>query len=127
MRRTIGIAFEGNGGHGDGRKLSELLFELVILRFAFSQLDAKAIVVNHDSDVIRIVEGCRGAIEGGIVEVPFGRRDLPNELREVVPVLVVSGPATLSSKVLLVPPLELGLWRQRFLVGFRARDQVAAH
>ena len=54
--RTICIAFEGNGGHGDGWKLSELLFESVILRFAFSQPYPKAIVVNDDSNVIWIIE-----------------------------------------------------------------------
>ena len=69
---TIGVAFQGNGGHADVRKLSELLLEFVVLRFAFSQSDAKAIIVNHDGDVIRIVEGSRGAIECGIIEVPFG-------------------------------------------------------
>lgn len=34
--------------------------------------------------------------------------------------------AALSGKVVLVPPLELGSWRQRLLVGFRAADQVTA-
>jgi len=96
---TICIAFEGNRRHGDGRKLSELLFELVILRFAFSQSDPEAIVVNNNSNVIRIVEGRRGAIEGGIVEVPLGRSDLPNELRKIATVLVVAGPAALRGEV----------------------------
>ena len=72
VRRPICIAFESNSGHGDGRKLSELLFEFVILRLALSQSDAKAIIVNHDGDVVRIVEGSRGAFECGIIEVPLG-------------------------------------------------------
>ena len=76
VRRTIGVAFEGDGGHGDCGKLRELLFEFVILRFAVSKSEAKAVVVNHDGDVIGIVEGCRGAIECGIVEVPFGRSNV---------------------------------------------------
>ena len=103
--RTICIAFEGNGGHGDGRKLSELLFEFVILRFAFSQSNPKAIIVNHDGHVIPIIEGSRGAIECGIVEVPLGRGDLPNELRKITALFVIASSATLSSKVVLVPPL----------------------
>jgi hypothetical protein len=68
----------------------------------------KAIIVNHDGDVIRIVEGSRAAIECGIIKVPLGRGDLPNELRKLAAVLVVAGSATLSSKVVLVPPLEFG-------------------
>ena len=103
--RTVGIAFKGDGGHGDGRKLSELLFEFVILRFAFRQSNSPAIVVNHDGDMIRIVEGRCGAIECRIVKVPFGRSDLPNELRKIAAVFVVAEHAALRGEIELVPPL----------------------
>jgi hypothetical protein len=65
--------------------------------------------VDHDADVVRIVEGRRAAREGGVVEVPLRRRDLPDELREIVAVLLVTGPAALGGEVELVPPLQLGL------------------
>jgi len=80
---TIRIAFEGNSGHGDGREHRELLFEIVKLWFAFGQSEPKAIVVNHDGHVIRIIEGRRGAIECSIIEVPLGRGDLPDELGKI--------------------------------------------
>jgi hypothetical protein len=37
--------------------------------------------MDRDVDVIRIVEGRGAAIEGGVIEVPFRRRELPDELR----------------------------------------------
>jgi len=124
---TIRIAFESNCGHGNGRKLGELLFEVVVLGFAFSQSDPPAIVVYNDGDMIRIVEGCCGAIKCGIIEVPLWRSNLPNELRKIAAVFVVAGTATLRREVVLVPPLEFHLRRQWLLVGCRAGDQIAAH
>lgn len=50
----------------------ELFFEMVVLRFAVGEDDAPAVVMDHDGDVVGIVESCCAAIEGGIVEVPFG-------------------------------------------------------
>ena len=41
--------------------------------------------------------------------------------------LLVAGPAAFGGKVILVPPLELSLWRQRHLAGLLAADQVPAH
>src|SRR5215212_7927020 len=81
----------------------------------------------HDLHMIRVVQGRCAAIERGIIEVPLRRGDLPNELRKIVPVFVVAGPAAVRGKVILVPPLELSLWRQRQLVGFTAADQIAAY
>ena len=117
---TIGIAFKSNSGHGDVRSLGEPLFQLVIFRLAFSQSEPPAIKMDHDADMIRVVEGRCAALEGGIIEVPLGRSDLPDELGKVVPVLLVAGPAAFGGKIILVPPLVFSLWRQRHLVGFLA-------
>ena len=76
----IGIAFKSNRGHGDVRTFGEPLFQLVIFRLAFSQSEPPAIIMDHDADMIRIVEGRGAALEGGIVEVPLWRSDLPNGL-----------------------------------------------
>src|SRR2546430_1782429 len=95
---TIGIAFKSNSGHGDVRTFGEPLFQIVIFRLAFSQSEPPAIIMDHDADMIRIVEGRCAAIERGIVEVPFWRCDLPNELRKVVPVFIVAGPAAFGGK-----------------------------
>src|SRR5262245_33096254 len=83
--------------------------------------------MDYYADVIRIVEGCRSAFERGVIEPPLRRSDLPNELRKVVPVFVVTCPAAFSGKIILVPPLKLSLWRQGHLAGFLTADQVTAH
>jgi hypothetical protein len=68
--------------------------------------------MDDDTDVIRIVEGCRSAFKRGIIEPPLRGSDLPNELRKVVPIFFVAGPAAFGGKIILVPPFELILWRQ---------------
>src|SRR5450755_3662356 len=111
----IGIAFQGDRRHGDGRSCGEPLFQLVIVRLTCSQSEPPAIIMDHDADMIRIVEGRGAALEGGLVEVPFGRSELPDEPGKVAPVSLVAGPAALGGEVILVPPLELSLWGQRHL------------
>src|SRR5215207_4048393 len=124
---TIGIAFEGNGGHTNERAFGKPLFQIVIFRFAFSQAEPPAVVMDHDVDMIRVVEGRCAAIERDIIEVPLRRSGLPNELSKIVPVCVVTSPAAFRGDIILVPPFELSLWRQRHLVGFRAADQITTH
>lgn len=63
--------------------------------------------MDHDVDVIGVVEGGCAAFERGVIEVPLRRGDLPNELREVMPVFVVTGAAALGGQVILVPPLSV--------------------
>ena len=65
--------------------------------------------MDHDADMIRIVEGRRAALKGGIIEVPFRRSELPDELGKVVPVFLVASPTAFGGKVILVPPLQLRL------------------
>ena len=79
--RAVGVTFENDCGHCDHWACSELLFILIVFRLAFSKVEAPAIVVDDDGDMIRVVEGLCGAIVGCVVEVPFRRRKLPNELR----------------------------------------------
>ena len=74
VRRPIGIPFQGDGGHGDDRTLGQPLFQGVVLRLAFGQTQAPAIVMDHDADMIRIVEGRRGPLERGRIEVPTAAR-----------------------------------------------------
>ena len=69
--------------------------------------------MDHDADVIEVVEGRRGALERGIVEIPFRRSDLPHKLVEIVPVFGVAEPAAFDRKIVLVPPSQLALGRQR--------------
>jgi hypothetical protein len=72
---TVGITFEGDGGDGDDRAFGKPFFQIVILRLAFSQAEPPAVVMDHDADMIRVVEGDGTAIERGVIEVPLrGKR-----------------------------------------------------
>ena len=73
MRGTIGIAFKRNSGYGNSRCFGKPLFQFIVLRLACGQSEPPAIIVDHDADMIRVLEGCSAALEGGIIEVPFGR------------------------------------------------------
>ena len=83
MWSAVRIALHRDGGHTDDRAQGELLLEIVIFRFALGEAQPPAVVVDHDVDMIRVVERPGGAIEGGIVEVPLRRRELPNKLGKV--------------------------------------------
>ena len=127
MRCAVGIAFKGDAGHGDARAFGKPLFQISIFRFAFGQAEPPPIIVNHDVDMVRIVESGCAAIERGVIKVPLRRSDLPDQLGKIVPVVLVAGAAAFGGKIILIPPLQLGLGRQRLLAGFLAADQVAAH
>src|SRR5215475_4368679 len=124
---AVGITFEGNSGNGDDRTLGQPLVQMGIFGLAFSQREPPPIIMDHDCNVIRIVEGRCATIERRIIEVPLRRSKLQDELRKIVPVFVVACPAAFGGKIKLVPPFELSLWRQRHLAGFLAADQITAH
>src|SRR5450432_315843 len=98
MWGAVGIAFHGHGGHGDGRTCRQPLFKVIIFRLAFRQSQPPAVVVDDDGTVVRIVERRGAAIERGVVEVPFGRCDLPDQLGKIVPVFVVASAAAFNGK-----------------------------
>src|SRR5262249_14283930 len=76
-------------------------------------VERPAVMVDHDGDVIGVVEGGGGgAREGRLVEVPLGRSELPDELGYVASVFGVAGPPMLGGKVILVPPGKLRRRRQ---------------
>src|ERR1700733_6346634 len=93
VRRAVGVSLQGDGRHGDGRKDGELPLQVVVSRFPFAQAEPPPVIVDHDRDVIRVIEGGRAARERSVVEIPLRRRQPPDELAEVAPVLVVAGPA----------------------------------
>ncbi len=126
MRRTVGVAFKRDRWQADHGTQSELPFQFVILRLTSGQPQPPAIIVNHDVDVIRIVEGCCAALERSIIEVPFRRSDLPNELGKIAPVSSIAGPATRRRKIKLIPPIQFGFWRQRYFAGLLIADQISA-
>jgi hypothetical protein len=46
--------------------------------------------VNHDADVIAIIKRRSAAIERGVIELPFRRSELPDEL--LFAVFLIAGP-----------------------------------
>src|SRR5512132_36601 len=87
---AVGVTFQGDGGHGDDRTGGQPLFQLVKFRLARGQAEAPAVVVDDDADMIRVVQRCRAAIEGGVVEVPLRGRELPDEPGKLMSVPVVA-------------------------------------
>src|SRR5262245_23432268 len=83
MWRAIGVTFQGDGRRADHRGGGEPLLQLVVFPLAVGQAEPPAVIMDHDVDMIRVVEGRRAAIEGGIVELPLRRGDLPDEPGEV--------------------------------------------
>jgi len=71
MRRSIGIIFKGNGGYDDDRTFGKPPVQIGISRLAISKCEPPPIIVDHDGDMIGIVEGGGAAFERRIIEVPF--------------------------------------------------------
>src|SRR3569833_542476 len=94
---------------------------------AFGKAETPAVVVNHDGNVIRIIESLGAALEGRVVEMPFRGCDLPDQPRKFPPVLVIAFLATLGREIELIPPLKLRLRQQRHLAGLLAANEIAAH
>src|SRR5438309_9382817 len=112
MRRTVRVAFEGDRGHRDDRTRREPLLELVVLCFTLGQREPPPVLVHHQVHVIRVVERLRRPIECRRVEAPLRRRGSPMSF--VKSCRYLSYPATsLRREVVLVPPIELRLRRQR--------------
>src|SRR5262249_27408622 len=104
VRRAVGVAFERDGGHGDGPGGTPRRLQVVVVRLAGGQAQPPPIIVDHDGDVIGVVEGGRGARERGVIEGPPRGGELPDEPVELAPVPGVAGPAALGGEVVLVPP-----------------------
>jgi len=103
--RPVSVTFKGDGRYPNDGEFRKALVQIVVLGFALGQSDSPTIIVDHDADMIWIIEGHCGAIERGIIEIPFRRSELPDKFCKIAPVFVVAGPAVLSGKIILVPPL----------------------
>ena len=73
MWSPIGVPFESDGRHGYKRAFGKSLFQFVIFLLAFRQTKPPAVIVDHDGDVIRIIERRCAEIERGVIEVPLRR------------------------------------------------------
>jgi hypothetical protein len=86
---AIGIAFKRDGGHRDDWSRRKLSFKLVVLRLFLSQPQPPTVVMDHHTDMIRVVECLRRLLERRVVKTPLRGRGLPNELGKLVSVFVV--------------------------------------
>src|SRR6476661_3700406 len=57
MWRAIGVTFQRDGWHSDDRASRQPLFQFVVAGFALRQPQPPAVIVDHDTDVIGVVEG----------------------------------------------------------------------
>jgi len=87
---SVRVTFHRDRGQGNGRTFGKPLLEMVILRLTFRNADPPAVIVNHNGSMVRVVERRCRTIESGVVEIPLGRRKLPDEFVEIVPVLLVA-------------------------------------
>ena len=69
--RAIGVAFESDCRDRNDGGLGEPLFQTVVCGLAIGQSETPAVIVDHDVDMIWVVERCCGALESGIVETPL--------------------------------------------------------
>jgi hypothetical protein len=65
--------------------------------------------MNYDGDMIWIVERRCASIERCVVELPFGERKLPDELRKIATFFVVADTTAFGGEVEFGPPLPLRL------------------
>ena len=59
MGRAVGVAFHGDRGYCDDGPLGEFLFQIVVFPLAVGEVEPPAVIVDHDGDVVRVVEGRR--------------------------------------------------------------------
>src|SRR5579871_495086 len=111
---AVGVALHRDRGYADRRRRGELPLERIVARLPLRDPKPPAVVVDHDRDVIRVVERLGRAFIGRIIEAPLWRRGLPDQLVEIVAVLLVAGAAALGREIELVPPGEFSLrWQWR--------------
>src|SRR4051812_20330915 len=72
MRRPILVAFEGDGRYTDLRCGRQFCFQLVQAWIALGKAKAPSIVMDHDIDVIWIIERRRARGERRVIKLPFG-------------------------------------------------------
>src|SRR6266511_3645787 len=82
--------------HGGNRRQigDQLLLDLVVWRVAGCKSQAMTLGVQHDVDVVGIVEGHRGAFQRCVIELPVRRVPRPDHLRDFAPVGGETRPCT---------------------------------
>ena len=79
--------------------LGAAIFTLVHIALTSVGIVTGSMVVLPFPELFESAEGGCASIERGIIEVPLQRSDLPNQLRTIVSVFVVAGPAAFRGKI----------------------------
>ena len=101
MCSPIGIAFERDRRYGNDGSLGKSRLQVVIFRLALGDADPPPVIMDRDSDVVRVVERYLAAIECGVIEVPLRGCQLPDELGEIVKVFRIASHTILGCEVIL--------------------------
>ncbi len=112
-RDAVAFAVQHDCRHRDRRPFGKLALQHVIGGVARRVTEAMAVGVDDDVDEIRIVEGVRRAVIGGVVEVPVRRPQLPQQLAQFAPVGLQPGAAAFGVEIILVPEPVFLLRRRR--------------
>lgn len=72
VRRPVGVTFHSDRRHRDRWRRCKHCFGCIVSRLAFHETQTPAIIVNHDCDMVGVVEAFRRALLDAIVEMPFG-------------------------------------------------------
>src|SRR5690242_8374623 len=70
VRCAVGVTFEGDRRNGDDRTRGQPPFEIVVSFLAVGQAEPPAVVVDHDGDVVSVVEGRGAPVEIRVTECP---------------------------------------------------------
>src|SRR5579862_2613787 len=107
MWRAVGVALHRDSGNGYRRALGKACFERVVFRLSLREPKAPTVIVDHDIDTIGIVESGSAARECCVVEIPFRRSELPDELRKFAPIFCVTDTTAIGRKVERVGSKEI--------------------
>lgn len=122
MRRAVRVALESDGGHVNDGSARQPRFQVVESRLSLGQAEPPAVIVDHDIDMVRVVECGGTSVERRGAEIPFGGGGLPDQSGKVLAIFVVPGPAPVRGEVELIPSREFRLGRQWGLVRLQVAD-----
>jgi len=86
---AVWVSGHCGAGHADVGRVRQAFLHVAVVRLAVRKTQSPAIVVHHDLDMVRVVEGRGCTVECGLIELPRWRRRLPDETRELAAVFLV--------------------------------------
>ena len=107
MRCAVRVAFQCDRRTSDSWKCRDLLLQTIVFSLAGLQAQIPAIVVERDTNEIRIFKRLCRALERFVIERPFRRGLMPDEPVEVLGVLGVTSLTAVCGEIKQIPPFVL--------------------